>query len=255
MEKIIKIFIKQTIFILIFLSVVGCSTKKDDMFVKSIFQTNGATAVRMHIDSLKSYLLKYKIKLDKRNPNFYSKESSKIIIHEIESESYKIVLEKFKNRSNVTYKDYLNMAFSKDYVKNRNDYLILGIYKLLYWAYTIERTYTVTAMQYDVQKIQEANKTMQIVQYKIQTATDKNGNYLFLTWQRAWQVELLKDINSGKKRDLDRYTTKELLYHSNMSFQVISSSMIFTIQETLRYLGSETVNLSTQAIKSVFMFL
>ena len=160
-----------------------------------------------------------------------------------------------KDKKGVTYKDYLNIAFDKNYVKNRNDYLILGIYKMLYWAYTIDRTHTITTMQYDINKLQEANKMMQIIQYRVQTAKNKDGNYLFLTWQRQWQVEVLKKINQNKEINLSKYTNKQLLYHSNMNFQVLSSKMIFTVQETLRYLGVEEVNLSAQAIKSVFMFL
>ncbi len=233
----------------------GCSTKEDDSFVQSIFQTNGAAAVRMHTKILKESLLKYKVKLDKRNPSFYSKKDSLKINNEIKNSTDNLVLELLKNKSKATYKDYLNIAFSDSYVKNRNDYLIVGIYKLLYWAYTIERTHTITTMQYDVEKIQEANKMMQIIQYRIQKATDKDGNYLFITWQRPWQIEALKKINKDKVVDFNSYTKEQLLYHSNMNFQVISSSMIFTLQETLRYLGAEATNLSAQAIKSVFIFL
>ena len=237
------------------LSISGCSSKKDDSFVKSIFQTNGAAAVRVHTDILRDSLLKYKVKLDKRNPSFYSKKDSIAINKEIKYSTGNVVLELLKNKPKATYKDYLNIAFSEGYVKNRNDYLVVGIYKLLYWAYTIERTHTITTMQYDVEKIQEANKMMQIIQYRVQKSTDKNGNYLFITWQRPWQVEVLKKINKDKDINFDSYTKEQLLYHSNMNFQVISSGMIFTLQETLRYLGAEGTNLSAQAIKSVLIFL
>ena len=233
----------------------GCSNKEDNSFVQSIFQTNGAVAVREQTDILRDFLLIYKEKLDKRNPNHYSKKDSPFIINEIKYKKNRINFELLKDKKGVTYKDYLNIAFDKNYVKNRNDYLILGIYKMLYWAYTIDRTHTITTMQYDINKLQEANKMMQIIQYRVQTAKNKDGNYLFLTWQRQWQVEVLKKINQNKEINLSKYTNKQLLYHSNMNFQVISSKMIFTVQETLRYLGVEEVNLSAQAIKSVFMFL
>ena len=65
-------------------------------------------------------------------------------------------------------------------------------------------------MQYDIEKLQEANKMMQIIQYRIQTAKDIDGNYLFITWQRPWQIEVLKKINSNKEVDLDKYTKKQL---------------------------------------------
>ena len=239
--------------IILFLNITGCSTKEDKAIAHSIFQTTGASAVREYTDILMDYLLKYKLKLDKRNPNYHSIKNSKVITDEISNGSSNINMQLLKYKSSTTYNEYLNIAFSKEYVKNRNDYLIIGIYKLLYWAYSMDRAHTITTMQYDIAKIQKANKLMQIIQYKIQTNKDKNGNYLFITWQRPWQIEILR--NKNKKIDLDRYTKEELLYHSNMNFQVISSSMIFIIQETLRYLGAEVTNLSTQALKGVFIFL
>ena len=247
--------IKVLLFSFLFLSFSACSTKEDTSFVQSIFQTNGAAAVRIHTDALRESLLKYKLKLDKRNPVYHSKKDSKDIEEEIKHSAGKVTLELLKNKKDASYKDYLNIAFSEGYVKHRNDYLIMGIYKLLYWAYTIDRSHTITTIQYDVEKIQEANKMMQIIQYRIQTATDKDRNYLFITWQRPWQIEVLKKINKNQEVDLGKYTNRQLLYHSNMNFQVISSGMIFTLQETLRYLGAEATNLSAQAIKSVLMFL
>lgn len=177
------------------------------------------------------------------------------IKNEIENSNENVVLPLLSKKYDVSYKDYLNVAFSEEYVSTRNDYLIVGIYKLLYWAYTMDRSHTITALQYDVEKLQEANRVMQIIQYRIQNATDQEGNYLFITWQRPWQVKVLKEINQNKNRNLEVYGDEELLYHSNMSFQVISSNMIFTVQETLRYLGSEGTNLSAQTIKSIFIFL
>jgi len=244
-------------FLIIFLVLIlsGCSTKDEDDFVKSIFQTNGATAVRAHKDKLKNLLLTYRTKLNKRNPNYYSKKYEKEIIDEIKHSTLNVSLELLKGETNTTYKDYLNIAFSSSSIKNRNDYLVMGIYKLLYWAYSIQREHTITTMQYDVEKLQEANKMMQVIQYRIQTAKDKNGNYLFITWQRPWQIEVTKDINKNKIINLDKYTKKQLLYHSNMSFQIISSSMILTLQETLAYLGAEVTNLSRSALKSFLIFL
>ncbi len=221
----------------------------------SIFQTNGAAAVRKHTDILQSSLIKYYLKINKRNPNNTSKETRAKIIKEIQNRSNTIKLSLLERKKLSSYKDYLNIAFSKDYVKNRNDYLILGIYKMLYDAYTFSRTHTITTIQHDTQKLQEANKMMQVIQYRIQKNRDKDGNYLFITWQRPWQIESLKKINKQEKFTLDSYTQKQLLYHSNMNYQIITQRMIFTLQETLQYLGVESTNLSAQAIKSVFIFL
>ena len=96
---------------------------------------------------------------------------------------------------------------------------------------------------------------MQIIQYRIQTDKNKDGDFLFITWQRPWQIDLLKKINTKQEIDLDKYNKEDLMYHSNMSFQVITTNMINTLQETLGYLGSESTNLSSEAIKSVFIFL
>ena len=250
-----KINTNFIIVLILLMSITGCGTNKNPSFVKSIFQTDGASAVDIHIDTLKSELLKYKYKLNKRNPNHHFKNIDKAIIKEIKNSTNNLTLKLLNNKTNTTYKDYLNIAFDTNYIENRNDYLILGIYKLLYWAYDIKRSHTITTMQYNIQKLQKANKMMQVIQYKIQTTTDKNGNYLFLTWQRPWQVEILKKINKKEKINLDKYTHKQLLYPSNMSFQVISSNMIFTIQKTLKFLGAEVSNLSKSAIKNIFIFL
>jgi len=241
--------------VIILFSLGGCSNKKDKAFVQSMLQTNGAAAVREHTEKLKESILNYYIKLNKRNPSFYSKKNFKLIKKEIQNSTDNVVLPLLANKKNTSYKDYLNIALSEKYVKDRNDYLISGIYKMIYWAYDIKRLHTLTTIQYDTKKIQEANKMMQVIQYRIKTEKDKEGKYLFLTWQRAWQVDLINKRSKSDKVDLSNYSKKELLYSSNMSYQVISSNMIFTIQESLRYLGAEATNLSAQAIKSVFMFL
>ena len=249
----IEKFVKTLLITFLLLSFNACSTKEDKSFVQSVFQTNGASAVREHTNFLMKSLLNYYEKLNKRNPSFYSKENFNAIKNSLEKSTNTIKLP-LVDKTN-SYKDYLNIAFDKKYVKDRNDYLILGIYKMFYWAYDMQRSHTLTTIQYETDKIQEANKMMQIIQYKIQTSRDTDGNYLFLTWQRAWQVDALKKINNNQNVDFNAYTKEQLLYKSNMSYQVISSKMIFTLQESLRYLGVEGTSLSAQAIKSVFMFL
>jgi len=195
----------------------GCSTKDDDSFVRKVFQTNGASEVREHTFKLQKSIVKYYEKLNKRNPNYSSKLNTKDIINDIDNRTNTVSFDVFTKKKSITYKDYLNVAFSKSYVKNRNDYLIAGIYKMLYFAYAIDRSHTITTMQYDIEKIQEANKMMQIIQYRIQTDKNKDGDFLFLTWQRPWQIDLLKNINKKKEIDLEKYTKEDLMYHSNMS--------------------------------------
>lgn len=236
-------------FLVIFLE--GCA-KKD---VHAVFQTNGASIVREHTFVLQSLLLKYYKKLNVRNPSFSTKIERIPIMYDIENRVNNATLPKLNTKKDASYKDYLNIAFSKEYVKNRNDYLIAGIYKMFYWAYDMERMHTVTTMQYDPKKLQEANKMMQIIQYRIEHEKDMSGNYLFLTWQRSWQVDLLKSINANKVIDLNTYAKQDMMQPSNMNFRMISEGMIFTLQESLRYLGEEGTNLGTSALSSVFMFL
>jgi hypothetical protein len=243
----------------------GCSSSKESpSFVKSMFQTNGASMVRENISTLTKSLLQYSSKLNKRNPNNYSKYYNQSIQNDINNKTNNTILPLLSEKTNANYSDYLNIAFEKEYIKDRNDYLILGIYKLLYSTYEIEGKYKLTTMQYDLNKLQKANEVMQVVQYKIKTAKDAEGNFLYLTWQRKWQVNLLKKIN--KKDEAPEEMLKELLINneddekqlmnsSNMSFQVITSNMIFTIQESIVSLGCEATNLSTGAIKSVLFFI
>ena len=69
------------------LSLSGCTTKDDASFVRSIFQTNGAAIVRTHTNILQDSLIKYYLKLNKRNPSYTSKENSTKIIKEIQNRS------------------------------------------------------------------------------------------------------------------------------------------------------------------------
>lgn len=246
-----KILFKIFIFSLLVFSTNGCSQKD----VHAVFQTNGASIVREHTSVLQRLLIKYYEKLNKRNPIYTTKIERIPILYDINNRKNNATLPLLNNKKDATYKDYLNMAFNKNGVKNRNDYLIAGIYKMFYWAYEIDRSHTVTTMQYDPKRIQEANKMMQIIQYRIQHEKDKKGNYLFLTWQHNWQLEVLQSTHGNKKLDVNKYEKETLLQCSNLDFRIISEVMIFTLQESLRYLGKESTNLGVQAVKSVFIFL
>lgn len=246
-----KKFIQVFFFILLLVSLNGCSTKD----VHAVFQTNGASIVREHTTVLQTLLMRYYEKLNKRNPRYTTKIQSIPVIYDINNRTNNATLPLVEDKEGVTYKDYLNVAFSRKNVKNRNDYLIAGIYKMMYWAYTIERSHTLTTMQYDVEKMQEAHKMMQIIQYRVENEKDVKGNYLFLTWQRQWQINVLKSIYSNKKVDMNAYEKEKLIRPSNMNFRILSEGMIFTLQESLRYLGEESTRLGTAAIKSVFIFL
>jgi hypothetical protein len=244
MLRVIAVF-----FIFIFLN--ACSSRD----VQAVFQTNGASIVREHTYLLERLLLSYYEKLNKRNPSYTTKIERIPVIYDIQNHVNNATLPILNYKKNATYKEYLNIAFSRNDVANRNDYLIAGIYKMFYWAYDVERSHTVTAIQYDAKKLQEANEMMQIIQYRVEHEKDKNGNYLFLTWQQPWQVELLKSIYQDNTIDLNLYPKEELMRPSNFEFRIITEGMIFTIQESLRYLGKESSNLGTSVLQSVFVFI
>jgi hypothetical protein len=229
----------------------GC-TQKD---VHAVFQTNGASIVREHTTVLQRLLVKYYIKLNLRNPKYTTKIQRIPVMYDIQNRQNNATLPMLNMKTDASYKDYLNIAFGRSEVKNRNDYLMAGIYKMLYWAYTIDRPHTITTMQYEAKRIQEAHKMMQIIQYRVANEKDEKGNYLFLTWQREWQIDVISSVYSNKKIDINSYEKEELIKSSNMNFRILSEGMIFTLEESLRYLGGESTNLGTSAIKSVFIFL
>ena len=119
--------IKVFTLIILLLSISGCSTKEDDSFVQSIFQTNGAAAVRVHTNILRDSLLKYKIKLDKRNPSFHSKNDSKAIEDEIQHN-----LQRAKNSNTLTDEDKRTL---QNNINIMHDYLVQrSINKSVYYC-------------------------------------------------------------------------------------------------------------------------
>ena len=108
----IKRSLKAAISIFLLLSITACSTKEDKSFVKSIFQTNGATAVNKHTDYIRESLVTYYEKLNKRNPSYYSKDNFKVIKSEIQNKTNNIILPLLSGKKSASYKDYLNIAGS-----------------------------------------------------------------------------------------------------------------------------------------------
>lgn len=108
----------------------GCASTQEH--VGEILQTKGATA--LHDDFKKSIeeLVLYKQKLDLRNPNAYNKQTSDYLIREMQTHQNTIRM-RYNGTALTTYDDYLRIAFDKTHpVVERNDFLILGLYKLLW---------------------------------------------------------------------------------------------------------------------------
>ncbi|PLY07783.1 MAG: hypothetical protein C0625_04245 [Arcobacter sp.] len=238
----------------------GCVPKQETL--KDALQTNSANIMKKDYKNIQKVLISFKEKIDKRNPNAYSKNLSKRIyrlIHELNNN----FLLKYKNTTLENYKDYLHIAFSKDEINKRNDYLILGLYYLVHYSYEIDKGHRIIALEYDKEKLHNLYKNLQIIKWKIKVDKDVHGNYLFLTWQNNWQIELEKRLKNKEEislntfLDLNHIKNKQetFLDHSNFSFEVQLTQMIDSVKNSLEALCEEPTDLSVMALKSVFMFL
>ena len=244
------------IFLIFFLS--ACIPKQND--VKSVFQSNAANIIKYDYKRLQKLLLSFKSKLNKRNPKAYDKNLEKKITTLIKNSEKSLYL-KYENTTLKEYKDYLNLAFSKENIPSRNDYLILGLYYSIYDAYDIQDGHRFTALQYSKEKLHKLHKNLQVLRWKIKVDRDTNNEYLFLTWQNNWQVELERKINNNHQityLDIEnlkyiKEKKESLLDHSNFTFEIILTQMIDNVENSLVALGEEPTNLTIGAV--MFLFL
>ncbi len=247
--------------ILILLIFTGCNNVQEK--IKNTIQTENAKHIRNNYKAVAELLLEYKVKLDKRNPKSFNNQFNTLLKKNIYDNTDDITLYINGEKPLVTYVDYLNYAFDKNtVVEYRNDYLAIGIYKMLYHSYDMNSKYKMTALSYDVNKLQKAYKNLQIIQWKIKTNKDFNNKYLFLTWQNNWQIELekqllLKNIDDIKLSDLNYIKTKQesLLDSSNNSFEVITSKMLLYVANSIKLLDAEPEELGLEAIMSILFIL
>lgn len=238
----------------------GCVSTQDR--IESLLQTSAATVIKNDYKNIAQQLIVFKDKLDKRNPKSYDKELAPLMYTQINELENKINL-KYGSNEIGSYKEYLQIAFSKTDIQNRDDYLILGMYKLMYDAYDIQDGHRVSAFSYNEEKLQRLFHNLQILKWKIKTAKDLKEEYLFLTWQNNWQIELEKRVRKGEKPTFEELqnleyikNNKESLFSSsNTSFEVILTQMIQHVKNSLETLGVEPVDMGIEAIKSVFIFL
>ena len=250
----------KNIFLILIVSLFFISCSSNNQNVKSAFQTNSATIVDKDVKSLLQKLEKLKIKLDKRNPKNYSKNNEKRIFKLLKDGDGTLVL-KYDNRVIRNYKEYLELAFTKENIDNRNDFLILGIYYGIYEAYTLNKTHKFVAFEHKKKELlQKLQKNLQVLKWKIKFDKDTKDNYLFLTWQKNWQIELenikkskgsfsIEDIKNLKYIKEKQETIFE---PSNFSFEVLLSSMIENVQNSLKALGDEPTELT---FKALFLFI
>ena len=246
----------KTFFIISFVFLFyGCSLTQDS--IKSVVQSNAASEITNYKNETIVSLLKYKKKLNLRNPNSYNRTLSKDITHEIQSnQDYINILQNGKKLN--TYNEYLNYAFLDEEVENRNDFLILGIYKLIYKAYSLDDNHKFTALQHNKNELSKLYKYLQVIRWKIRTQKDNNGKYLFNTWQNNWQIELLSkddsDLNIIKELEYIKLNKESIYSHSNFSFEILLSRILLNVEYTLRKINIEPYAMSTSAIKS-FIFI
>ena len=246
----------KTFFIISFVFLFyGCSLTQDS--IKSVVQSNAASEITNYKNETIVSLLKYKKKLNLRNPNSYNRTLSKDITHEIQSnQDYINILQNGKKLN--TYDEYLHYAFLDEDVTNRNDFLILGIYKLIYKAYGLSGNHKFTAFEHDKNELSKLYKYLQVIRWKIRTQKDNNDKYLFNTWQNNWQIELLSkdnsDLNIIKELEYIKSNKETLYSHSNFSFEILLSRILLNVEYTLRKINIEPYAMSTSAIKS-FIFI
>jgi len=235
------------IFILMFLA--GCSGNQK---TSEILQSNSATIISRDYIDLAKLLIKYKKILDLRNPNLSDKNLSNEIIYDIKNNTNHINL-----LNNSDHKKYLTKAFEKD-TKYRSNYLILGIYKMLFKAYNIKEGHHLTALGYDAETFRKAYYTLKVLRWKIRNAKDDNGKFMFATWQLNWQLEYNKkykniSIDTLKNLPSLKGGSESILSHSNFNFEVTLSLMIDRVQNSLKAMGEEPLNLSISAMKAIIL--
>jgi len=246
--------------ILIVLFFTSCGSIQEK--VRNTVQSDNAKQIRNDYKEIIKLLSLYKTKLDKRNPKNHSLMLDRLLKDNISSNKNTINLQINNQHSLKTYTDYLNHAFNKELtIQNRNNYLAIGLYKMFYSAYKMDIKYKMTALSYDIEDLQKAYKNLQILQWRIKFNKNINNEYLFLTWQNNWQVELLKKLQTTTLDNIVlselehiRLSKESLLDPSNNSFEIITSTMILYMARSIKMLNAEPENLSIDTLLS-FIFI
>ncbi|MDD2896046.1 MAG: hypothetical protein PHG81_08495 [Aliarcobacter sp.] len=225
--------------------------------IESIAQTNSASQIEEYKKEILKSLIEYKKRLDLRNPNAYNKQIQSSLEHQVMINKDYINLLKDGKRLNSS-DEYFYYAFSKQNIKNRNDFLIIGLYKLIFKAYSMDSEHQFTAMEYSKYELQKLYEYLQVVRWKIRVDKNDKGEYLFNTWQNNWQLELAKKYSSDYNiiNNLEYIkSNKESVYdHSNFSFEIILSKMIIDVEHTLRKINVEPYEMSISALTG-FIFI
>ncbi|MBN2831871.1 MAG: hypothetical protein JXK50_00945, partial [Campylobacterales bacterium] len=153
---------------------IGCGTNPQEK-VSELLQSRGATNLTQDYKKITHYLYTYKEKLDIRNPKAFNKASQPYIFHEIKYAKNTIRMH-YNGILLKTYDDYLRLAFDKNpTIPERNDFLILGLHKLLWESYKIGEGHQVTTLSYKEEEFKKLYYYLEVIRWKIKTAKDTNG--------------------------------------------------------------------------------
>ncbi|AFL69277.1 hypothetical protein [Sulfurospirillum barnesii] len=247
--------------LLLFL-LIGCGTSPQEK-VSEILQSRGATNLTQDYKKITQYLYTYKEKLDIRNPKAFNKASQPYIFHEIKYAQNGIRMH-YNGNLLKTYDDYLRIAFDKNpNIPERNDFLILGLHKLLWESYKIGEGHQITTLSYKEEEFKKLYYYLEVIRWKVKTAKDTNGNFLFITWQNNWQVELHQKLLKGEMlswemiQNLPSLRTKResILDASNFNFEVILTQIIDQVKNSAKQIGKEPVDIGIDAMISLVLFL
>lgn len=239
----------------------GCVTNQAK--VSEVLQSHGATQMNRDYKHLSSLLLQYKEKLDLRNPSQYSKTQKDYIYNDL-MQSHNSIRVKYNNTYLNTYDDYLRVAFDKNpTISDRNDFLVIGLHKLIWDTYQRDKGHQITTLSYHQEDFKRLYYYLEVIRWKIRTAKDTNNDYLFVTWQNNWQIELDKRLKQGNAPSWQmienlsslKNNSETLLGASNFNFEVLLSQMIFHVKNSARIIGEEPVDIGIQTMISLVLFL
>lgn len=236
----------------------SCSkSTSSNLQVSNMLQTQNAKHIKRNYENIINLILEYKTKIDKRNPKNFDEKLDPLLRENIKKSNNITLYSKNHKKLNYSY-EYLNYAFEDKNIVNRNDYLIVGLYKLFFEIFQMKNTHKFTALGYDIKSFQRAYKNLQILNWKIKYKKDSKNDYMFLTWQNNWQIEYLQKINQNKRYkfnydDIEYLVLKKesLEDPSNMSFEIIISNMLVFLNQSIKLLGAEPEELAVESIFSL----
>jgi hypothetical protein len=226
--------------------------------VERSIQSNGATQIHDYLLDIDNLLNQLRVKLNKRNPSNFNPKFARSI--ELMLTRHDPAL--FIDNSYPTAIEFLEHALHQESTPDRNDLLIIGLYKLFEEHYQRNTGFIATAFHYDIQALKKIHRQLQVIFWKIKTAKDKNDRFLFLTWQNNWQIALHKRLVLEKRpfsTELFQtlptiHTNEETLFDaSNTSFTDIFAKILYIVEKTITIRGGEFEVLSAATLKRLIM--